>query len=115
MFDLVDRVPEMMIVVVGFNSSNTSHLQEISEQRNIPSFWVDSHERIDSQNNCLMHRLSYGELVETEGFMPGRPVRIGVTSGASTPDAVIDSVLEKVLEAQKKARADSASQQPVAA
>lgn len=115
MYDLVDSEPEMMIVVGGFNSSNTSHLQEISEQRNIPSFWVDSHERIDSQNNCLMHRLSYGELVETEGFMPGRPVRIGVTSGASTPDAVIDSVLEKVLEAQKKARADSASQQPVAA
>lgn len=47
---------DMMIVVGGFNSSNTSHLQEIGELKGVPSFWVNAPECIDVATNTIQHK-----------------------------------------------------------
>lgn len=102
MYKLVDDKPDMMLVVGGFNSSNTSHLQEISEDASIPSFWVDTHARLDADTNTITHRLAHGELVETKDWLPAGKVTIGVTSGASTPDKVVEDVIDVIMATKKK-------------
>lgn len=91
---------DALVVVGGFNSSNTSHLQEIGEFAGVPSFWVDSAARIDVERNAIEHKTAHGELVTTADWIPSvqdKPLfRVGVTSGASTPDRAVEDVLDKV-------------------
>lgn len=92
---------DFILVVGGFNSSNTSHLQEISEMANITSFWVDSADCIDVEKRSITWQTSHSELRHTEGFLPEGDISIGVTSGASTPDRAVELCLEKILQIKK--------------
>ncbi len=97
MFQLVEEKLDLMVVIGGFNSSNTTHLQEIAVERHVPSYHIDSVQRI-GPGNRVEHRLLDGNLAVTENWLPDGAIAIGITSGASTPDKVVADVVEKIFE-----------------
>ena len=97
MFDLVKQNLSLMIVIGGFNSSNTTHLQEIAVEHNIPSYHIDSVARIISRDR-LEHKPLGREIAIAKNWLPEGKITVGVTSGASTPDKVVADVIEKIFD-----------------
>jgi 4-hydroxy-3-methylbut-2-en-1-yl diphosphate reductase len=97
MFKLVDEKLDLMVVIGGFNSSNTTHLQEIAIEQGIPSYHIDSADRI-GPGNQIQHKPLHQDLKVKENWLPRGEIVVGVTSGASTPDRVVENVIEKILE-----------------
>jgi len=96
MLSLVDEKLDLMLVIGGFNSSNTTHLQEIAIDKNIPSYHIDCAERI-LPGNRIEHKPLGGDLVVTEGWLPDGKIVVGVTSGASTPDKAVEDAIDRIL------------------
>lgn len=97
MFDLVKEKLDLMIVIGGYNSSNTTHLQEIAIEYNIPSYHIDCVDRIQPGNR-IEHKPLHRDLEVAENWLPEGEIVVGVTSGASTPDKVVADVIEKIFE-----------------
>jgi 4-hydroxy-3-methylbut-2-en-1-yl diphosphate reductase len=95
MFKLVDEALDVMVVIGGYNSSNTTHLQEIAVERHIPAYHIDSASRI-GPGNRIEHKLLHGEMAVTGDWLPAGPITVGVTSGASTPDRSVEEAIERI-------------------
>lgn len=89
---------DLAIVVGGYNSSNTSHLVELCEQK-LPTFFINNEEKIISANEIVHYNFHTKEELTTRDFLPAnRPLKILVTSGASCPDAVVEAVIHKLVD-----------------
>lgn len=87
---------DMAIVIGGYNSSNSSHLVELCENK-LPTYFIDSADRLTDRNNIETRNWRTKELQVQEGYLPARnPLRILITSGASCPDAVVEQVIRKL-------------------
>ncbi len=95
MFKLVDEALDLMVVIGGYNSSNTTHLQEISIEHQIPSYHIDSDIRI-LPDNRIEHKPLGKDLEIAENWLPSGKIVVGVTSGASTPDKVVENAIERI-------------------
>ncbi|MEM9539753.1 MAG: 4-hydroxy-3-methylbut-2-enyl diphosphate reductase [Cyanobacteria bacterium P01_E01_bin.42] len=100
MFSLVDRDLSLMVVIGGFNSSNTTHLQEIAIEKGLVSYHIDSADRI-GPGNRIEHK-PLGKAIEvTENWLPEGKITVGVTSGASTPDKSVEDAIEQIFQLKR--------------
>ena len=87
---------DLAIIVGGYNSSNTSHLVELCEEK-LPTYFISSEEKILSAKEILHYNFHTKEEIVTSGFLPGKqPVNVLITSGASCPDALVEGVINKL-------------------
>jgi 4-hydroxy-3-methylbut-2-enyl diphosphate reductase len=96
---LLAEPPDMMLVVGGYNSSNTAHLAELSASRGVRTYHIEDSACVELPGGALRHRpLGAREEVPEGGWLDG--VRtIGITAGASTPNNKIGETIARVCEA----------------
>ncbi len=96
---MLETPADLAMVVGGRNSSNTSHLVELCEQK-LPTFFIRSAADILSPASLLHTNWQTQEEQKVEGFLPvdTNPVTILLTSGASCPDAMVEGVIQRLTE-----------------
>jgi 4-hydroxy-3-methylbut-2-enyl diphosphate reductase len=100
-YGLLQEEADLAIVVGGYNSSNTSHLVELCEEK-LSTYFINDPSKIISKEQIFHFDLHDHTEKETTDFLPQKTeTRILMTSGASCPDAVVEKVIEKLLSFYK--------------
>jgi 4-hydroxy-3-methylbut-2-enyl diphosphate reductase len=87
---------DLAIVIGGYNSSNTSHLVELCEEK-LLTYFINDEEKIISAKEILHYNIHAKQEILTKNFLPAnRPAKILITSGASCPDALVEGVINKL-------------------
>jgi len=95
---MLERDADLAIVVGGYNSSNTSHLVELCEEK-LPTYFISSEEKILSAKEIQHYNFHAKEELLTSDFLPQKtPIKILMTSGASCPDALVEGVINRLIE-----------------
>lgn len=94
---LVQEGMDLMVVVGGYNSSNTGHLVEMSLAF-CPAFHVKDADCIISKEKIQHKKVFSTDIIETLNWLPEGKLTIGVTAGASTPNRVIEEVIQRIQE-----------------
>jgi 4-hydroxy-3-methylbut-2-enyl diphosphate reductase len=93
---LLETAADLAIVMGGKNSSNSSHLVELCEQK-LPTYFIDDASKIVSNKEIIATNWNTKEALKVENYLPNKTVdKILMTSGASCPDAVVESVIRKI-------------------
>jgi 4-hydroxy-3-methylbut-2-enyl diphosphate reductase len=93
---LLDTGPDLMLVIGGYNSSNTTHLAALCRDRGVRTFHIEDATAIDVTTGRLRHQPGIKLPEETvEGWL-GEARAIGITAGASTPNNKIGETVLRV-------------------
>ncbi len=96
--ELMKSEPDLMLVIGGYNSSNTTNLANICADQ-VRTYHIETDRSIDPDRGTISHRqVATGEVAQENGWLPleGK-LEIGLTAGASTPDSLIGRTVERIL------------------
>jgi 4-hydroxy-3-methylbut-2-enyl diphosphate reductase len=88
---------DLLIVIGGYNSSNTSHLAEMGEAK-LPTFFIKNAAKMVSDKLIIHYDQHEKREVETGDWLPAGKVTVGITAGASCPNNLIEDVIRKLCE-----------------
>ncbi len=103
-YGLLETNADLAIVAGGYNSSNTSHLAELCEEK-LSTFYIDSADKILSEKEILHYNFHTKQELLTINYLPVQtPAKILITSGASCPDAIVEAIIKKLVSFYKADR-----------
>src|SRR6202453_3694555 len=88
---------DLLLVIGGYNSSNTSHLAEMGEAK-LPTFFIKNAAMMISDNVIRHFNLTEQKEVETNGWLPPGKITVGITAGASCPNNLIEDAIKRLFE-----------------
>ena len=93
---LIAEPLDMMVVIGGYNSSNTTHLAAICQEK-VPTYHIEDAACIAPEEGTIRFRpVGAKEEQCRAAWLPAGPVTIGVTAGASTPNNKIGETIERI-------------------
>jgi 4-hydroxy-3-methylbut-2-enyl diphosphate reductase len=93
---LLEEPLDVMVVVGGYNSSNTCHLAALVHQHGVPAYHIEDAEAVDVNTGAIRHqRIGTKTEVVTSGWL-GEFRVIGITAGASTPNNKVGETIARI-------------------
>ena len=88
---------DLLLVIGGYNSSNTSHLAEMGEAK-LPTYFIKNAAKMVSDAVIQHYDQHKGSEVETRGWLPAGKITVGITAGASCPNNLIEDTIRRLFE-----------------
>jgi 4-hydroxy-3-methylbut-2-enyl diphosphate reductase len=88
---------DLLLVIGGYNSSNTSHLAEMGEAK-LPTYFIKNAAMMVSDNLIRHFSLIEQKEVETNNWLPPGKITVGITAGASCPNNLIEDAIRRLFE-----------------
>ena len=88
---------DLLLVIGGYNSSNTSHLAEMGEAK-LPTFFIKNAAMMVSEKLIRHWNQHSHEEVETKNWLPAGKITVGITAGASCPNNLIEDAIRRLFQ-----------------
>jgi 4-hydroxy-3-methylbut-2-en-1-yl diphosphate reductase len=88
---------DLLLVIGGYNSSNTSHLAEMGEAK-LPTYFIKNAAKMESDQLIRHYDQHQHAEVETRDWLPSRRLTVGITAGASCPNNLIEDAIRRLFE-----------------
>ncbi len=94
---LLQHPIDLLIVIGGYNSSNTSHLAEMGEAK-LPTYFIKNADKMLSSEKIIHYDQYQNREIETQNWFPATARTIGITAGASCPNNLIEEVIQRLFQ-----------------
>jgi 4-hydroxy-3-methylbut-2-enyl diphosphate reductase len=95
--EMLSSQMNLLLVVGGYNSSNTSHLAEMGQEK-LPTYFIRTAERMESKIAISHFDLHSKQEVRSTNWLPQLPLVVGITAGASCPNNLIEDTIVRLFD-----------------